>query len=163
LLILTEAFLDIETTGLARNYDEITVIGIHRCRGAHNRFIQLVGEHITAGNLQQALRGVAVIYTYNGSRFDLPFIHYRLGIDLAGLYRHCDLMLDCWRRGLYGGLKRVEEQLGIPRRLKGLDGHDAARLWWRYVNNCDEAALATLLEYNKEDVLNLKRLRETLG
>jgi len=35
-------------------------------------------------------------------------------------------------------------------------------LWWRYVNDYDEEALATLLEYNKEDVINLKTLKERL-
>jgi len=35
-------------------------------------------------------------------------------------------------------------------------------LWWRYRNDYDEDALATLLEYNKEDVINLKVLKERL-
>ncbi len=38
----------------------------------------------------------------------------------------------------------------------------AVRLWWRYVNDYDQAALRILLEYNKEDVLNLKTLRDKL-
>ena len=71
-------------------------------------------------------------------------------------------MYDCWKNNLYGGLKRVEEQLGMERRLKEIDGHDAVRLWWRYVNDYDENALTMLLEYNKEDVLNLKTLKEKL-
>jgi hypothetical protein len=68
----------------------------------------------------------------------------------------------CWRNNLYGGLKRVEERLGIERRLRDINGFEAVRLWWRYVNDCDEDALATLLEYNKEDVINLKTLKERL-
>ncbi|GAG47334.1 unnamed protein product, partial [marine sediment metagenome] len=86
----------------------------------------------------------------------------RLGVNLAKLFRHCDLMYDCWRNNLYGGFKAVERQLGIQRRLKGITGYDAVRLWWRYVNDYDEDALATLLEYNKEDVINLKTLKERL-
>jgi hypothetical protein len=69
---------------------------------------------------------------------------------------------DCWRRNLYGGLKRVERKLDIKRSLAEIDGYEAVRLWWRYVNDDNEDALRTLLEYNKEDVLNLKTLRERL-
>jgi len=157
-----EAYLDIETTGLSSEYCEITVIGMHLCNGIDNAFIQLVGEDINADSIVDALNGVQIIYTYNGSRFDLPFITSRLGINLAQLFTHHDLMYDCWRNNLYGGFKVVEQQLGINRRLKEVTGYEAVRLWWRYVNDYDEDALATLLEYNKEDVLNLKTLKERL-
>jgi uncharacterized protein YprB with RNaseH-like and TPR domain len=71
-------------------------------------------------------------------------------------------MYDCWRHNLYGGLKAVERQLGIVRRLKDISGYEAVRLWWKYQNNYDRDALLTLLEYSREDVVNLKTLRETL-
>ncbi len=158
-----EAYLDIETTGLSPWDCEITVVGIHLCNGEQSRFIQLVGDDITSDSIMEVLKKVEVIYTYNGSRFDLPFIHSRLGINLAELFQHCDLMYDCWEKDLHGGFKSVERQLGIPRRLTEIKGHDAVRLWWRYVNDYDRDALATLLEYNKEDVLNLKVLRERLS
>ena len=157
-----EAYLDIETTGLSPALSEITVVGIHITSGADTRFVQLVGGDITTANILEALTEVGTIYTYNGSRFDLPFIFSRLGTDLAGLFRHCDLMYHCWQNNLYGGLKSVERQLNIPRRLRDINGYQAVKLWWRYVNDCDEAALATLLEYNKEDVINLKSLKERL-
>jgi len=89
--------LDIETTGLSPIYSDITVVGIYATDGSYHRFVQLVGEEVTKANLLEALRGVDVIYTYNGGRFDLPFIHALLDIDLARLFRHHDLMLDCWR------------------------------------------------------------------
>jgi uncharacterized protein YprB with RNaseH-like and TPR domain len=157
-----EAYLDIETTGLSPRYCEITVVGIHLISEHESRFIQLVGENVTADNILQALDGIGTVYTYNGSRFDLPFICFRLGINLARLFNHCDLMYHCWRNNLYGGFKAVERQLGIERRLKEVNGYEAVRLWWRYVNDYDEEALAILLEYNKEDVVNLKTLKEML-
>ena len=138
------------------------MVGIHSCNDNYTRFIQLVGEDITADSLLEAMKEVNVVYTYNGSRFDLPFIDYRLGVNLAKLFRHCDLMYDCWRSNMHGGLKAVERQLGIERRLRDITGYEAVRLWWRYVNDYDEDALATLLEYNKEDVINLKSLKERL-
>ncbi len=153
-----EAYLDIETTGLSSFFNEITVIGIHLCNGNDTKFTQLVGNNVTSDSILQALDGVNIIYTYNGKSFDLPFIHSRLGINLAELFKHHDLMFECWKNNLYGGYKGVERQLGIERRLKEVNGYEAVRLWWRHVNDYDEDALKTLLAYNKEDVLNLENL-----
>lgn len=160
---LTDAYLDIETTGLSRFYDDITVIGIYRCNGTDSELIQLVGEQATRDNLLKALEGVNIIYTYNGSRFDLPFIDASLGVDLEAKFYHHDLMYDCWRNNLYGGFKSVEQQLGIARQLQGIGGLEAIWLWWEYQNGYDQNALNLLLQYNKEDVVNLKTLRERLA
>lgn len=159
---MLEAYLDIETTGFSASYSRITVIGIYLTDGGADRFIQLVGDEISPQALIDALAGVKVIYTYNGSGFDLPFIKLALSVDLTCLCRHHDLMLDCWRENLYGGFKAVESRLGISRELKGVDGRDAVRLWWRYDRYNDRAALAKLLKYNSEDVKNLKVLRDRL-
>ena len=158
-----EAYLDIETTGLTPIYDEITVVGIYLCDGINREVVQLVGRDATADSILGTLKGADILYTYNGTAFDLPFIRSRLNINLASVAEHHDLMYDCWRNNLYGGLKAVERQLGIERRLKEVDGHEAIRLWWRYVDYFDTDALATLLEYNKEDVLNLRVLKEMLS
>ena len=160
---VVEAFLDIETTGLSPLYSEITVIGIHICKGKETSFVQLVGRDITPESILEALEGVHIIHTYNGSRFDLPFIKRKLGINLEEIYSHRDLMYDCWNNNLRGGFKSVERQLGIDRNLQGINGYDAVRLWWRYIDAFDLDALNTLLQYNKEDVLNLKVLKEKLS
>ena len=123
-----EAYLDIETTGLSPSDCEITVIGIHICNGDSTQFVQLVGMDITSQSILDALNGVSTLYTYNGSRFDVPFIHYKLGINLAELFTHHDLMYDCWQNNLYGGFKSVEQQLGIKRQLQEVNGFEAVRL-----------------------------------
>ena len=158
-----DAYLDIETTGLSCQYADITVIGIYLVNGSDSSLTQLVGREVTVNNLLEAVNGVQTIYTYNGSRFDLPFIHSSLGIDLEAIANHHDLMYDCWRCDLFGGFKAVEQQLGIPRRLQGIAGWDAVLLWQRYQYYNDQKALATLLEYNREDVMNLEVLKERLG
>lgn len=157
-----EAYLDIETTGLSFTYDGVTVIGIYICNGETSEVTQLVGKDITAQSILEALEGVSIIYTYNGSRFDLPFINSVLGINLAQMFTHHDLMYNCWTSNLYGGLKAVERQLGIERRVKDVNGYEAVRLWWRYIESFDLDALNKLLEYNKEDVVNLKTLKAKL-
>ena len=160
---MLEIYLDIETTGLSASCHSITVIGIYLVRGSKTRLVQLVGEEVTEGNLFKCIKGVNTIFTYNGRRFDLPFIKASLGVNLEENYHHHDLMYDCWQRNLKGGFKRVEEQLCIPRKSKGITGLDAVRLWWQYKNYDDQDALNILLEYNKEDVINLKALKDKLN
>ena len=157
-----EAYLDIETTGLSAFSEDITVVGIYLCRGYETDFVQLIGGDITRQSLLEALEGVDIIYTYNGHRFDLPFINTRLGVNLEEIFRHRDLMYDCWRCNLRGGFKAAERQLGISRELTEVDGRVAVHLWGRYVDSFDLEALDTLLAYNREDVVNLKELKERL-
>jgi hypothetical protein len=156
-------YLDIETTGISCHYCDLTVVGVAIVQEGRERFGQLFGGQINAERVLDLLNGVEELYTYNGRRFDLPFIKYRLGLDLQKQFRHRDLMFDCWRQNLKGGLKAVEVRLGIARRLPSMNGYLAVRLWWDYVNNHDTAALQKLLEYNQEDVMNLHVLRERLG
>jgi uncharacterized protein YprB with RNaseH-like and TPR domain len=141
----------------------LTVAGVAAVRGEWQRFGQLFGDQITADGVLGLLEGVDEIYTYNGSRFDLPFIQGRLNLDLRRQFAHTDLMYKCWLRNLKGGLKVVEARLGIERRLQDMNGFMAVRLWWDYVNDNDTQALQRLLEYNREDVVNLHILRQKLG
>lgn len=157
-----EAYLDIETTGLSPDDCEITVTGIYRWAPDGDDCVQLIGRENTGDNILEALEGIPVIYTYNGHRFDLPFIHRHAGVDLEKRYRHRDLMFDCWRQNLRGGLKSVERQLGIRRELPDVNGLEAVRLWWRYVETFDLEALEKLKAYNREDVVNLRTLKELL-
>jgi hypothetical protein len=156
-------YLDIETTGFSCQYCDLTVVGVALVQGPRRRFGQLFGSQIDADRVLDLLEGVDEIYTYNGSRFDLPFIKGVLGLDLRQQFAHTDLMYTCWRKELKGGLKAVEVRLGIERRLTDMNGYMAVRLWWDYVNNNDTDALQKLLEYNREDVMNLHVLREKLG
>jgi uncharacterized protein len=157
----TEAYLDIETTGLDPGNCEITVVGIY-LTGEREEVVQLVGSQIKGEVILDSLQGVKSLYTYNGGRFDLPFINSRHGVNLERCFPHYDLMYHCWRKNLYGGLKAVEQCLGIPRQLKEVNGLVAIRLWWRYVNDYDQQALKILLDYNREDIINLKALKEKL-
>lgn len=143
-----KAYLDIETSFAG----EITIIGVFV---PADRLVQLIGEEVNWTNLWNALTGVSSLRTYNGSRFDLPIIKKMLKIDLNKYFNCRDLMYDCWKKNLYGGLKRVEEKLGIARLSKGVDGIEAMRLWERYRLYKDQEALQLLLTYNREDVVNL--------
>jgi uncharacterized protein YprB with RNaseH-like and TPR domain len=149
------AYLDIETTFEGG----ISVIGIYR---PDSGTTQLVGGGVSDINLYDALAGVTTIITFNGSSFDLPVIRKRLFADLRGEFAHRDLLYVCRKRGLRGGLKVVEQILGIGRETAGITGMDAPRLWNRYEMRGDRSALDTLLAYNYEDVVNLALLEAIL-
>jgi hypothetical protein len=105
---------------------------------------------------------VTTLITFNGSSFDLPVIRKRLFADLRSEFAHRDLLHVCRRRGLRGGLKIVEQRLGIARATAGISGYDAPRLWDRYEVRGERSALDTLLAYNYEDVINLALLEAIL-
>lgn len=141
-------FLDVETDGTAR----VTVVGIADGAG-YRAFVRGRDDW---DDLRERLANALVLVTYGGSCFDVPvlranFPEWRLPplqVDLCPLLR---------RLGYKGGLKGVERQLGLtrPPDIDGLTGWDAVRLWWRYADEGDERALATLLRYNRADVLHL--------
>lgn len=159
------AYLDIETS-----FDQrITIVGIWRdgsgqqtLAGPGEGMIQLVGPRVTADAIVAALTDVDVLHTYNGHRFDLPVIKGELGLDLRRRFACRDLMHDCWRHKLKGGFKGVERQLGITRETAGVDGWQAMQLWAKYLEHDDQDALDLLLAYNREDCVNLAKVREIL-
>ena len=158
-----DAYLDIETTGLSGRFHDPTVVGIAvDFPGDRLTTEQLVGDAITPDAILHILEGVTTIYTFNGSGFDLPFLAWRPGIDLRDLFGHCDLMHVAGRAGWKGGLKKIEIAMGIRRQLPDLSGFDAVQLWHKYCRDNDQSALDTLLEYNREDVENLRVLRNRL-
>ncbi len=152
---MSRAFLDIETSW----QKTITVIGIYR---SGDRTIQLVAPEISKAKLLEALEGVEQLFTYNGKAFDLRVIEAHLGVNLAERFTHRDLMFDCWKKKLKGGLKGVERTLGIHRDTEGVDGYQALKMWDAWQAG-DTAALELLLRYNREDCENLEILAFKLG
>lgn len=159
----SNAFLDIETTGLYPNEDSITVIGLYFCDETEGQLVQLYDNSLNCDDLLKVMEGTDNVYTYNGERFDLPFIKARLGPDLSMMHKHTDLMFDCWRYNLKGGFKAVLRRLGIDRETEGLSGLHAIWLWEQYIKQKDQSALELLLKYNRDDVVNLKQLRDSLA
>ena len=145
------AYLDIETTG-GTEADDLTVIGMYE--GAEFRqFVKGRDLHL----FPEAIRDKAMIVTFFGSGFDLPFLRNSFGMDFPQL--HIDLCFALKRLGYSGGLKKIEDRLGLDRtdETQGLSGWDAVRLWRMYESgNC--GALETLLTYNREDVLHMENL-----
>lgn len=150
-----KAYLDIETD----RYGNISVIGVY---AEHKGFVQFYGDDITISNLERSFVGIQTIVTFNGDGFDLPVIKKNLNIDLKGTCHSLDLFKVKRRLGIKGGLKELERLFGIQRKTVGVDGYKAIKLWESYINNRNLDALRLLLEYNKEDVINLIRLETCL-
>ncbi|MFB6196005.1 MAG: ribonuclease H-like domain-containing protein [Haloplanus sp.] len=147
-------FFDIETTGLDAARNDVTTVSFHR-DGTTDTLVR--GDDLTAETLRDRFADAPLVVTFNGARFDVPFLEasFDLSIDVP----HLDLMYPCRRLDLTGGLKRIERDVGIDRDRPDLSGEDAVRLWREYERG-DEAALDTLVSYNREDTRNLERLAD---
>ncbi len=150
-----KAYLDIETDRTGN----ICVIGLSI---ENNGFMQWYGKNIDIYSVEQELAHVKTIVTFNGDGFDLPQIKKHLYVDLKENRVSRDLFKEKKKLGIKGGLKDLEKMFGIARKTEGMNGYKAVWLWERYKNKGNVNALNLLLEYNKEDVLNLIALEKIL-
>lgn len=148
------AFVDIETTGISRWDNQITLIGIYDGNTPH---IYIQGQNLA--DADQKLKSFDLLVTFNGKQFDLPFIEEHFQTSYPAV--HLDLRYMLRELGLQGGLKSIERQLGISRDddVAAIDGFEAVRLWRRYQRG-DKEALRLLVKYNQDDIVNLKTLLE---
>jgi uncharacterized protein len=148
-------FLDIETDG-ARTLRP-TVVSLFDRRGLHV-FIQ--GRNLE--ELPEALQRSRLWVSFNGRCFDVPVLRKHFG-DLPEPIVHLDLRFLCHRVGLRGGLKSVEQIVGIsrPLHLRGIGGLEAVVLWRSWQANDEVAALRFLVEYNLYDAFQLRSLADS--
>ncbi|PIU22131.1 MAG: hypothetical protein COT14_02755 [Candidatus Diapherotrites archaeon CG08_land_8_20_14_0_20_30_16] len=145
-------YMDIETTGLSSEHNHITLIGLHSS--------DATSVYIDTQNHKKACQDIdkcRYLVTFNGNRFDLPFINKHYGLQCN--FKSIDLMYLFWQMGYYGGLKKVEQQLGLSRmsEVEGMKGSEAVTLWHKYKAGNQEA-LNKLVNYNIEDIVNLEVL-----
>lgn len=147
-------FVDIETNW----HHDITVLGIY---DGHEVKQFVKGQNLTRQAVEQHLSGKLFV-TYNGASFDLPIIKRYFG----GLKPtpHFDTRHLAARLGYHGGLKILEQQLGIrrPETVEGMTGKDALHLWDLYRASGEQVYLDSLLAYNEEDIVNLQRVAKIL-
>jgi len=145
-------YLDIETTGLDRQYQSITTIALYDGRE--------VKTYVHGRNLDDFIDEIykyKVIVTYNGKCFDIPFIEGFFNIRLN--HAQIDLRYILHSLGFRGGLKCSERQLGLDRGdLRDVDGFFAVLLWDEFVKTGSRQTLETLLAYNVQDAVSLENL-----
>ena len=144
-------YLDIE---IANRKGDIAVIGMY---DGVNTKIMIKGFNLNLNILRKELNKYKLIVTFNGSVFDIPVIK-RYFSDIIPKIPHIDLRFLCARLGLNGSLKEIEPKLGIkrPRFLKG----NPIDLWKAFFASGDREYLDLLIQYNEEDIINLKPLIE---
>jgi uncharacterized protein YprB with RNaseH-like and TPR domain len=101
------AYLDIETDGLERT-SLVTVVTIHTEK---DTVTLTQGKDLDAGTLSDALDGVSMLVTFNGSCFDIPVLRESFPtLDLE--YPHFDLRFGARKAGYRGGSENHREPDG---------------------------------------------------
>lgn len=150
------AFIDIETSGVGKN-SYLTIFGLFD--GIDTK-IMIKDINFDIKSLKKELVKYKLIVTFNGSSFDIPFLNKRYP-ELIPKIPHFDLKHVCLKLELKGGLKQVEKEIGIKRKNDYVDrmyGGDAFYLWRRFKATGDDYFLRLLIEYNEEDIINLKKI-----
>ena len=130
-------------------------------------------EHILLNEVIAELNKYDLVITYNGSRFDLPYV-----IKRYNMIHHEDpdirpFDLDLYRvvkkHSTLGDIlpslsqKRVEEYMGLsPSRTDMISGAESVQLYYHYITEADkelrEAIKETILLHNSDDVEQLYKL-----
>ena len=144
-------FLDSETD----SYGKITLVGISNYFQT-NHFVR--GVNLEKNTLEKELKKYKLLITFNGSAFDLPKLKKQLLLEFN--LPHIDLKPLCVNLGWKGGLKEIEKQLNLkrPAHLYG----NPVGLWKAFHASGDREYLDLLLDYNREDVENLKAVMEVV-
>ena len=142
-------YLDIEVD----SYGKVILVGISDYYNS-NFFVKEV--NLDRKSIEKELLKFKVLITFNGSSFDLPKLKKQFGVEIK--VPHIDLKPLCVNLGLKGGLKEVEKELNLrrPRHLKG----NPVSLWKAFHASGDKEYLDLLIEYNREDIENLKGVIE---
>lgn len=173
------AAADIETTGLNPKTSRFVLGGLltpceNASRDSSSSGI-LKAEQFFAETLSEeqetltaylsALRKMDVLLTYNGQRFDLPFLKARAGGKAGELPFNLDLYLLVKKyspiRKFLPNLKQksVENFLGLwSGRQDEISGAESVDLYYRYLAEKDPAVKEKILLHNHDDVIQLYRL-----
>ncbi len=144
-------FLDVEVD----SHEKVIMVGISNYYQT-NQFV--VGVNLEKDLLQTELEKYKLLITFNGSAFDLPKLKKQFSLEIK--IPHLDLKPPCLNLGWKGGLKEIETQLNLkrPAHLRG----SPVDLWKAFHASGDREYLELLLEYNREDIENLKAITEKI-
>ncbi|MDY7231145.1 ribonuclease H-like domain-containing protein [Hyalangium rubrum] len=149
-------FFDIETDGKQDNAP--TVVSLFDSEGLH---VFIKGRNMDA--LPEAMAAKRLWVSFNGTCFDAPVLRDYFGESRFPVPEaHVDLRFVTKRLRMSGGLKEIEDNLGVgrPPHLKGVNGWDAVLLWRAYLARGDVEALRFLVEYNLYDAFQLRTLMD---
>jgi uncharacterized protein YprB with RNaseH-like and TPR domain len=165
---------DIETTGLSASRCKIILGGLLTpcVGGVRVRQFFAEGGHEEGDLLAlyaDALAETDVLFSYNGDRFDVPFVNERLArrrrspafeeilnIDMYRVIRRHSALGDTLPNLKQ---KTVEQYLGLGREREDLiSGADSVRLYYEYAATKAPRLLQYILLHNSDDLLQLARI-----
>lgn len=168
-------FIDIETTGFSRKYNQIYLIGLVYYHTEENNWqlVQFFANNLNEekeilSSLNDIISKFDLIITYNGDSFDLPFIKYRMkyyqmknkisGINTFDIYR------EIRNNNSYLGLenlklKTVEKSLGIYREDM-YSGKDCIDFYFQYIETRNNDFKNNILKHNYDDLYYLLEIIE---
>lgn len=164
------AFLDIETTGFAANFDYMLSWSLKYLDGEIKHDV-ITKRDLDKGNfdkrilqsLLKELGNVDTLVTYYGQKFDIPFVRTRammskLEFPAYGLKRHIDLYFSVKYRLKLGRntLEQATTALGIEGKNHVLGKE------WMLGRVGNKEALEYVLEHNDLDVIILEKLYKEL-
>lgn len=161
-------FIDIETTGLNREKNEIYLIGILyysnlQCSWILNQYFSTSEKKLLKGFYDDfILFNFNKIITYNGEAFDIPFLNHRFKKHKLDYLIDSDLSFDLYKYiykyRLFLNLKNlkltsIEEYLGIFRK-NDFNGYQCIKLFEKYRDNFDINLREKILKHNYDDLKN---------
>jgi uncharacterized protein YprB with RNaseH-like and TPR domain len=148
-----QIFLDIETTGFQPTVDELTTV-VWYGDGIWGHW---VNNGMPIEQLTAVWCSSHELITFNGRKFDEPWLIKSLNFPRHPI--HLDIMEESTEKGLVGGLKKIAEQLGMPRpaEFNEMEGKHAPKLW-KSSQKGNKCSLCNLLYYNAWDVVMTYRL-----
>lgn len=165
---LREAYLDIEASQLNATFGYVIswalkIRGDPNVRHAIIKSRSLRSEKRVLRDLLRALKDVDVVYTYYGSRFDIPFIRARC------LYHSLEFpsYLEKYHRDVYylakRSLKLHSTRLAAVAEFLGIEGKTlVAPSTWVAAAFGDKNALWYILDHNIRDVIVLEEVHRRL-
>ena len=142
----------------------ISVVGVYRPKEGEIEYQAFVkGENLTTENLKQAFADCKLLITFNGINYDVPEIKKQFPGALPENIPVVDLYLLAKRLDLDAGLKTLEQRFKIFR-IEEVDNRRriATKMWKKYEQTKNRKFLNTLIEYNRQDTINLYPLAERI-
>ncbi|MCR5775038.1 MAG: ribonuclease H-like domain-containing protein [Lachnospiraceae bacterium] len=169
-------FIDIETTGLSPATAEVYLIGTAVLKDDHFYIRQFFAsdpseEKELLSAFAEYLKSYDTIVTFNGNKFDIPFLEkrsFKCGVDLSFSEK---TGVDLYKRiRPYKKLlslpdlkqKTIEKFLGV-RRMDKKSGRELISLYGNYIADKNRVCLDLLLRHNHDDVIGLLALLPILS
>lgn len=168
-------FIDIETTGLSPDSSYISLIGVLWYQAAEKKWSLLQWLALDQTEEPELIRAFldftsdfSSMISYNGERFDLPFLRARaeryeiclslpLSLDLYQILKPSEVLLHLSRRKQTD----LEKLLHISRCQP--DGKTCVRLYLTWLSGHSPALEQAILGHNQEDLVSLTRITEFLA